>query len=98
MVFANKRTCIENPEEITKILKDDKYEEIDVNYVLPGDIIIYYDSNGDLEHAGVVISEPDSTFKIPKVISKWGSCGEAIHYANRSPYNYANVKFYRIGK
>ncbi len=96
LVFASRRTGIDDTEEIYKILKDDNYTEILLADVLPGDIIIYFSSNGDAEHSGVVISKPDPQLHIPQVYSKWGNYCEAIHYANYCPYDYSNVKFYRV--
>lgn len=96
MVFASRRTNIDDPNEVQKIIIQDKYIQIDVREVLPGDIIIYFSDDGDAEHSGVVISEPESLFNIPFVISKWGQLEEYIHPANQCPYNFANAKYYRI--
>lgn len=94
--FAAKRTGIEETQELLKILQEDNYKEIPLNQVLPGDIILYFAYDGDIEHSGIVISKPEEPFNLPKVISKWGSFKEAIHYANMCPYNFSNAKYFRI--
>lgn len=96
LTFASKRTGIHETEEVYKILKDDNYKEVSLNEVLPGDIILYFSSDGDIEHSGVIISEPEPMLLIPKVYSKWGKYCEAIHYANMCPYNFSNVRYYRV--
>lgn len=96
MTFASRRTCIEETKEINQILLDDNYEEILMNSTLPGDIIIYYADDGDVEHSGIVISEPDEFLGIPIIVSKWGCFSEVVHAANNSPYFFRNAKFYRI--
>jgi hypothetical protein len=97
MVFACRRTNIDDPEEVRKIMSQDEYIQIEVKSVLPGDIIIYFSDDGDAEHSGIVVSKPErSTFNIPIVISKWGQLEEYIHAANRCPYNFSNAKYYRI--
>jgi hypothetical protein len=96
LVFASRRTNIDDSNEVKKILDKDKYMEIESHKVLPGDIIIYYAEDGDAEHSGIVISEPDPNFHIPKIISKWGLLEEYIHMANDSKYDFSNIKYYRL--
>ena len=97
MVFASRRTGIDNIQEIHKILNDDEYSEILPTEVLPGDIILYFSETGDMEHSGIVISKPEPPLYIPDVFSKWGNAGEVIHPANRCPYLFI-VKYYKIAK
>jgi hypothetical protein len=96
LVFATRRTNIDDSLEVQKIIKQDNYEEIDVKKVLPGDIIIYYADDNDAEHSGIVISVPDDVLPIPNVISKWGQLEEYIHPANQCPYHFINAKYYRM--
>ena len=77
------------------IQNDDNYKNIENDKILPGDIILYFSDNGDIEHSGIVISEPSQYLKIPDVLSKWGKYKEVIHAANVCPYTY-NVKYYRV--
>lgn len=95
LTFASRRTAITDNPSLYHILEDDRYEEIQKDNVLPGDVILYFSDNGDIEHSGIVVSEPDRYLKIPDVVSKWGRYKEVIHPANNCPYTY-NVKYYRV--
>jgi len=96
MTFASKRTGIDEPSEIYKIIKDDKYIEIIKEEVLPGDIILYFDEEGDIEHSGIVVRAPrQDSLWIPMIFSKWGKYAEVIHLANQCPYNFSRAKYYR---
>ncbi len=97
LTFASRRTAIIDAQEIWNIIKDDNYNQITTDEVLPGDIILYFSDDGDIEHSGVVIIEPNkSDFKIPIIISKWGCGHEFIHSATFCPYSKSNMKYYRI--
>jgi hypothetical protein len=87
---------IDSVHEINKIIQDDGYVQISNNNILPGDVILYYADDNEIEHSGIVIRSPQPPLFIPQVISKWGSYKELIHYANSCPYNYSNAKFYRL--
>jgi len=93
LTFASRRTFIWLSEEITKILDDDGYEKVDRQYVLAGDIVVYYATTGDAEHSGVVV-EVDQFG--PKILSKWGQSHEVVHREGDCPYNVPDVRFYRI--
>jgi hypothetical protein len=93
LTFASRRTWIEAPAEIAKIIKDDEYEEVPFDRVLAGDIAVYY-VDGDAEHSGLVVSVND--LKVPIVLSKWGACHEVVHPVAQSRYDASNVKYYRI--
>lgn len=94
--FASRRTWIEAVSEIQKILSEDGYREIPSNQMLAGDVIIYFDSDGDAEHSGFVVVPAREPMGIPTVCSKWGGYAEVIHAANYGPYNSGRWKFYRI--
>ena len=77
--------------------KEDGYEEVGKESVLPGDVILYLDTAGDIEHSGVVVDPPNaSILGVPRVYSKWGKYAEIIHWGNRCPYNFSNVRYYRV--
>lgn len=100
MTFACARTTV-GPESVQMILDHDGYTEIqNVDDVLPGDVIIYYNENGELWHSGIVVSKPsDEPTKIPWVVSKWGKYSEAYHQAYDCPYRpIAQVRYWRITK
>jgi len=96
MTFASRRCFIENSEEILVILKDDDYIEVEYKKVLPGDIVLYFSKDGDVEHSGIVIEKPEPPLYIPKIVSKWATHAEFIHYANNCPYEKSNIKYFRI--
>ena len=63
--------------------------------VLGGDVVIYYDDEGDPNHSGLVVEYSDDRL-IPRICSKWGFAGEFIHWLNDVPEMYGPVhKFYR---
>jgi len=80
-------------EEIAKILNDDDYKTVDRKDVLPGDVVVYYDTTGDAEHSGMVV-EVDKLG--PKILSKWGLSHEVVHRVHECPYDVPDVRFYRI--
>lgn len=98
MTFASRRTQVFETDEIEKILHDDKYEEVSLDEVLPGDVVLYFDESGyDIEHSGVVVTRPTpETLRIPHVYSKWGKGPEVIHPLNGCPYNPSRVRYYRV--
>ena len=86
---------------------EDCYSEIDSP--IPGDIILYYTDEGDVEHSGIVVSEPVNEpvgiddpnihlIRLPMVVSKWGAWREVLHFANHCPYTFTDVKYYRVVK
>ncbi|MBU6482976.1 MAG: hypothetical protein KGS09_20850 [Nitrospirae bacterium] len=98
MTFASRRTAVFEGTEVRQILSEDEYEEIPLQQVSPGDVIIYVDERGDIEHSGVVISKPAPPLNVPLVVSKWGKGPEVLHSAYYSPYSVSDIHFYRITK
>ena len=96
LVFASRRAEIYSVREVHKILNEDCYSEIMPQATLPGDVILYFDHDGDIEHSGIVVSEPIDPLRIPMVVSKWGTWCEVIHSANDCPYTFINAKYYRV--
>ena len=97
LTFASRRTGIHDTSEVDAILDHDSWESVDVDEVLPGDIVLYFDAqDGDLEHSAIVISVPEPLTKVPMVISKWGAFSEVVHPANKCPYNLNDRKFFRM--
>jgi len=95
MTFAGRRTGIWEPLVVRQILADDGYEEVRPSEVMPGDIILYFTANGDVEHSGVVLELP-SFLGYPLVCSKWGCFRELVHWAHQCPYSLESIKYYRI--
>jgi len=97
MTFASRRTGIDAQVTIRQVLHEDQYGQVLVADVLPGDVILYYDDRGDVEHSGVVVETPAlDPFGVPLVYSKWGKYKEMLHKANQCPYNFATAKYFRI--
>lgn len=91
LTFASRRTWIWAPEEIAKILRDDEYEQVALEDVLPGDVVVYF-TNGDAEHSGVVVGLQI----VPIILSKWGAAHEVIHRVNECPYNASQISYFRV--
>jgi hypothetical protein len=96
LTFASRRTRIWDVSLIQLILREDLFEEIkEQHHVLPGDIVIYRDYNGDATHSGIVADNVGPLF-IPRVVSKWGSGPETFHALHDVPPVYgANHQFFR---
>ncbi len=93
--FANRRTNIHDSQDVTTILFDDQYELVEMKDVLAGDIVIYVDPAGVLEHSGTVIDPGSGIIRNPLILSKWGQLGEVIHRVADCPYDSSNIEYYR---
>lgn len=80
------------------MIDEDGYQEVDRNSVLEGDIVVYYSSEGDLEHSGIVVCSPHQQplQQQWRVVSKWGRGSEMTHFLLACPYDTTQIKFYRI--
>lgn len=97
--FASRRTWVTGTATIERILKDDSYAEVDVDNVLPGDLIVYFDSEtGEIQHTGIVAKLPseEDCLATPEIYSKWAKWAEVIHPAHQCPYDYGGARFYRV--
>jgi hypothetical protein len=93
LTFGARRTGINSPEEVLKIIADDGYRLLAISDGLfPGDIAIYV-REGEITHSGIVIWIENNA---PWILSKWGSYHEAVHRPQDCPYNDGNVTFYRL--
>jgi hypothetical protein len=55
--------------------------------VCPGDIVVYRDDLGRIEHTGVVVwVDRAGPLSMPWVVSKWANHGEYLHRVNNCPY------------
>lgn len=96
LTFASRRTKIISRNELGKILTDDRYEELEITEVQPGDIVVYFSETGDAAHSGIVVEYHPPTTLLPIICSKWGKAGEFIHALLDCPEIYGrNYKFYR---
>lgn len=98
MTFLSRRALLIEDEAVEQILRDDTYYDVDQREVCPGDIILYFDTNGALEHSGVVVHVPkDEGIICPWVLSKWGNGGEYVHRYDYCLYNWRDVRYKREG-
>jgi hypothetical protein len=99
LTFASRRTGINNLPWET-IRQDDGYTEISVLDALPGDIVIYFGSDGSAEHSGIVLENKKGLpIQMPLILSKWGSFGEVIHFAHVVPQEYPTERrYFRVTK
>ena len=96
MTFGCGRTTIGN-ESVGMILKDDGYCEVDLDNVLPGDVVIYYTDDGEAVHSGVVgCVHQIGNLKVPRVVSKWGKYKEFYHHESSGPYTGYTRRYWRI--
>ena len=94
LVFAARRTRIEEPEGISTILREDAYVEVaSVRDVKPGDVVVYYSDDNDPNHSGIVVANDEPHIN-PLICSKWGTAGEVIHYVGEVPDHYGPTKRY----
>jgi hypothetical protein len=98
LAFAGRRTGIHDNETIHQLLSEDAYREVQPESVLPGDVLVYFDDQGQPEHSAIVVDAPRDPrlIFVPLVVSKWGNYREIIHRANRCPYSFAKVRYYRV--
>jgi hypothetical protein len=95
LTFGGRRTAVkESNEVIFDALRDDDFAEVPQDDVRPGDVILYLDSRGDVQHSGIVVETLAAG--IPRVWSKWGKGDEWIHHFNWCPYDSQNTKYYRL--
>jgi hypothetical protein len=99
MTFASKRTWVYQTSDIHTILNEDGYTEVkpSADAVMPGDILLYFAQDGDIEHSATVLSW-SKTDVSPLVLSKWGIFTEVVHWAHVTPYVYSYAKYFRITK
>ena len=95
LTFASRRTHIIDWGELLKIIDDDNYEEIPLDEVKAGDIVIYL-RDGDANHSGIIVDYTHNVTLLPMVCSKWGIGGEFIHALLMRPLAYGpDYKFFR---
>ena len=73
-----------------------------------GDIVVYFDNDGNQEHSGIVVGQQSLTDlssstqtgfpprQIPQIWSKWGKGNEMVHLVGDCPYHSENVRYYRL--
>jgi hypothetical protein len=90
MVFANRRTTVDDLAFLYTILSDDHYRQIAQNETVPGDVVIYRGNDDEITHVGL-IHWPDLTNATFIVRSQWGNNGEYLHDLDRVPWVYGRA-------
>lgn len=97
LTLASRRTGINSIDE--NLLREDDFCRIDRNELLEGDIVVYLDGKGEMEHSGIVIAiqniETALFGSVIKVLSKWGDGSEVIHDLFSCEYDKSNIVFFR---
>jgi hypothetical protein len=88
MVFASRRTWIE-PEELQMVLEDDDYHRLSgPDHAVQGDIVVYRNAQGNVEHVGLVaivnVNLSQAVREIT-ILSQWGADGEYFHRVDDVP-------------
>ena len=88
LVFANRRTGITEEKEMLKILQEDGYRKINLDELMPGDIVLFKDQADEYSHTALVLEmRRVGTLSAPILISKWGFSGEWLHDFYNHPYS-----------
>lgn len=99
LTFAARRTAITESASIESILKDDEYVEVDRKFVVPGDVVMYYEF-GDFSHSGIVVKvDHIGVEPVIWILSKWNRLHEVVHKLHECPYwgrPDINIRFWRI--
>ena len=99
LTFAARRTEIVFS-EVTKILEEDDYVEIDAKDVLPGDIVVYFSTGlkggvaGDAERSGIVLER--TNLGNVKIVSKWRLGDERVHSVGDCLYDTGDVRYFKV--
>src|SRR5947209_3011380 len=90
LTFASRRSRVTDTPDIYRILADDRWIEVTaITTLMGGDVVIYFDDDGDANHSGIVIAyEPGTS---PVICSKWGNCGEYVHLVSDHPPFYGPI-------
>jgi len=95
LTFGSRRTGVHpTNQSVFSLLDDDGFKEVSPKLTRPGDVILYFDSGGELIHSGIVVAILE--YGIPRVWSKWGKGYEMVHVLAACPYKFDSTKFYRL--
>lgn len=83
-------SCTIRGSDVPLILQDNGYRPVSTPRV--GDLVVYWDSAGQVVHTAVVFGVSDEG--VPIVQSKWGYLGRYLHPASEQPYG-MTYQFYR---
>lgn len=95
LTFGARRTWIDDPIEVQKILDDDDYMEVQKASAKPGDIAVFR-KGGEIWHSGIVVEIVP--LKGPRILGKWAMLHEVVHFPFEGPYSDCQVTYHRIAK
>lgn len=87
--FARAQRAIDE-DEVGQLLKSNRYRK--VTFPVSGDVVVYYDNNGNICHSGIVKATGRQGFVL--VESKWGTAGRFLHVVTL-PRTQAGYAYYR---
>lgn len=96
LTFACRRTGISQPSVVRRILSQDSYQKVPLGNLKLGDVVVYVDEEGDIQHSGIVVRFDDGQLRTPWILSKWGDCHEVIHRVGDCPYPNTTKEYYRV--
>jgi hypothetical protein len=98
LTFASRRTQISHTADVIHVLREDGYRLIKATDVLPGDVIVYWEDDGEISHTGIVVEVRDGMTRSFRIWSKWSAFGkEVVHWADQCPYAGCHrMGFYRL--
>jgi hypothetical protein len=99
LTFACRRTAVISLKTLDLIFKDDDYQEIEFDEILPGDLVVYIDDiEKDITHTAFLVGNPEAKTGEIWVVSKWGIGPEVVHRLQDCPYGKDLKRFYRMEK
>ena len=90
LTFGSRRTQV--TDAVLPILEDDGFDRVPEKEARPGDIVVYFNSRGEVSHSGFVVGRDTMEIVIgrkvviPVIWSKWGKGYEMIHALQECPY------------
>ena len=100
MTFISRRGHLGDEQGVELILNDDEYYEVPLRDLRAGDVILYFETTGELQHSEIVVDvfEDSALIKRPWILSKWGNGGEFIHRYDYCLYNWRSIRYMREGR
>jgi hypothetical protein len=97
LTFASRRTLVTPDNQLLDmILREDGYEEVQPKEARAGDVVLYFDEDGAIDHSGFVIGTEGVGVRVPRVWGKWGKGPEMVHAVGNCPYNAARARYFRL--
>jgi hypothetical protein len=96
LVFASRRTQIEDLDRIPEILREDGYVEVHAERdATVGDVVVY-SIEGRFTHVALVVESSSGPLWVPRILSKHGWSVEVVHYVHEGPYSEGKRQYFRL--